>query len=470
MPTLVPVSERSPERGTPVWQLLLALSFGAFLTSLDAGAVNAVLPLIRQEFGATISSVQWVLAAELLVTSGLLLVFGRLGDRFGPGAVYRTGFGVFLCGCILCGLAPSLAWLIAFRSFQGIGTAMLLANSPAVLVKHAPAAKRGSGFGIKASCLYLGLMVGPVAGGWLAGRFGWRAVFGMELPAAIVGLAQATIFLPRDRPPTNRTRYDFAGACVWVLGLASLLWLFGRNRPGGVPAAGVVGAIVSVALLLALVAAEWRAPEPLFELSCFRRRSFAASVLSLGIAFAASYMLTFVLPFLLVEARHQSPSAVGRVLALYAMARSSVAWFSGRCSDRVDARLFAIPGMLLLACGLAALSGMDEGSPLSGALLLAGLGFGCFVPPNNSLLMGSVPPELYGFAAGIMATSRTVGMTVGVALGGAILSAGGGALVSRASLAFRMAALLALAGAIASAFATRALPTLKPARFNPFTR
>lgn len=458
MPILVPAAERRCERGTPRWQFLLALSFGAFLTSLDAGAVNAVLPLIRQEFGGAISRVQWVLAAELLVTSGLLLVFGRLGDRFGPGAVYRTGFGVFLCGCILCGLAPSLPLLIAFRSFQGIGTAMLLANSPAVLVRNISAGQRGSGFGLKASCLYLGLMAGPVAGGWLAGRFGWRAVFGMELPAAIVGLALAVIFLPRDCLPARRTGYDFAGTCIWVLGLASLLWLFGRHRPGGIPAFGAVAATLSVVLLLGLVAAERRAPEPLFDISCFRRRSFSASVLSLGIAFAASYMLTFVLPFFLVESRHQSPSAVGRVLALYAMARSSVAWFSGRCSDRVDARWFAIPGMLLLACGLAALSGMDEGSPLTAGLLLAGLGFGCFVPPNNSLLMGSVPSELYGFAAGIMATSRTVGMTVGVALGGAILSAGGGTMVSRANLAFRSAALLALAGAFAGAFATRGPP------------
>src|SRR5471030_12833 len=159
MHTLVLAAERERHREMPKWHLLLALSFGAFLTSLDAGAVNAVLPLIRLEFGVGTSSVQWVLAAELLVTSGLLLVFGRLGDRVGPAAVYRAGFGVFCCGCILCGLAPSLAWLIAFRSLQGVGTAMLLSNSPAVLVRHVPAGHRGSGFGIKASCLYFGLIV-----------------------------------------------------------------------------------------------------------------------------------------------------------------------------------------------------------------------------------------------------------------------------------------------------------------------
>src|ERR1700681_975480 len=135
MSTLIPVAARAwpPERFAPLPRILLAVSFGAFLTSFDAGAITAVLPLIQQEFGVAISSVQWVLVAELLVASGLLLVFGRLGDRFGPGAVYRVGFGIFLFGCLLCGLASSLAWLIAFRAFQGIGTAMLLANSPPVL-------------------------------------------------------------------------------------------------------------------------------------------------------------------------------------------------------------------------------------------------------------------------------------------------------------------------------------------------
>jgi EmrB/QacA subfamily drug resistance transporter len=447
MPTLVPAAERAAPR-----QLLLALSFGAFLTSLDAGAVNTVLPLIRHEFGVAISSVQWVLTAELLVTSGLLLVFGRLGDRFGAGRVYRTGFGVFLCGCMLCGLAPSLAWLIAFRSFQGIGTAMLLANSPAVLARHVPVERRGSAFGIKLSCLYFGLMAGPAAGGWLAGQFGWRAVFGMELPAAILGLALAAIFLPRDSPVAFRTRFDFAGAGIWVLGLTTLLWLTGRNRPLIVPVAGAAGT-ATVLLLIALTTVKRRAADPLFDLSCFRRLPFSASVLSLGIAFAASYTLTFVLPFFLTEARHQSPAEVGRFLAIYAVARSSVAWFSGRCSDRVDARWFTTPGMLLLACGLAVLSRGNDGNLPSAGLLLAGLGFGCFVPPNNSLLMGSVPSGLRGFAAGIMTTSRTLGMTVGVALADAILSAGGGTLVNRASLAFRTAALLAVVGAITSALA-----------------
>lgn len=459
MPTPTPAGGSvSTERGVPLRRIVLAVSFSAFLTSFDVGAINAALPLIQRAFACGISDVKWVLAADLLVTSGLLLVFGRLGDRFGARAVYLTGFVVFLCGCVLCGIAPSLPWLIAFRAFQGIGTAMLLANSPSVLVRHVPCAVRGSSFGVKASCLYLGLMAGPVTAGWMAGRFGWRAVFAMELPAALLGLVVAAVCIPPGPPPASRRPYDFAGACLWLVGLASFLWLLGYNRTA--PMAGLFLALA--ALLLAIVlAARRHHPEALFHYSCFRRRPFSASVFSLALAFTASYMLTFILPFLLTGAWHARPSTVGQVLAVYALARSSVAWCSGRWSDRMDGRLLAIPGLILFLCGVVMLSRMDERAPLpvmAAALALAGVGFGCFVPPNNSALMGSAPRELYGFAAGIMATSRTVGMAVGVALAGAILSAAGGSLASGADRALGVAAMLALAAAITTALATPSPP------------
>jgi DHA2 family multidrug resistance protein-like MFS transporter len=168
-------------------------------------------------------------------------------------------------------------------------------------------------------------------------------------------------------------------------------------------------------------------------------------------AFAASYMLTFALPFLLVQVRNEGPGAAGRALAVYAIARSLVAWYSGRWSDRLDNRLLAVPGLVVFLCGVVALSRMDTGSQFSALMAgvgAAGLGFGCFVPPNNNTLMQSVPRELYGFAAGMMATSRTLGMAAGVALDGALLPVAGGTLASRAALALRVAAMLAAAAAI----------------------
>jgi MFS family permease len=304
------------------------------------------------------------------------------------------------------------------------------------------------------SCLYLGLVAGPVAGGWLAGHVGWRAVFVMEVPLAIAASALASIFIPRSQEACRQGRYHLAGAGVWVFGLASFVWVTRRNLPRNIGATWVAVAGLALLVVAALTAAPRQDPDAWFPVSALRNRRFTACALSLMIAFAASYMLTFTLAFLLVDTMHESASAAGGMLAVYALARASIAWLSGRWSDQVDVRLLTTSSLLLFACGVAALSGLIGSSgvlALAAALVAAGVGFGAFVPPNNNALMGSASPDLYGFAAGILATARTVGMTVGVALSGALLSTGSGPLAGRAILALRAAAVLSVAGAIVSA-------------------
>lgn len=447
-------AERTSALGPHVtaWRVVLAVSLGASLTSFDAGAITAVLPLIRHAFGRGISEVQWVLSIDLFVASGLLLICGRLGDRFGFRPVYLAGFAVFLGGCMLCAIAPNLSLLIACRALQGIGTAMLLASSPSVLIRHTPVATRGSAFGAKASALYFGLMIGPLLSGWLGGRFGWRAVFVMEAAAALIVFAIAAALTPRELPASESKRFDVGGAWWWAVGMTSFLWLL-RARTGPTPF-WVPGTALLVVVILVVI--RRRHSDAMVRSSCFQNRTFSASVLSLGVAFAASHMLTFALPFLVIEARGEGASVMGRLLALYALSRSCVGWCSGRWSDRIETRLLTLPGLAIFCCVSGLLSATDQSTPIfavAAALVLAGLGFGCFVPPNNSTLMGSVPHQLQGFAAGVLATARTVGMTIGVTLAGAILSTSAGPLVSRISVALRVAAILALASAIMSAFA-----------------
>jgi MFS family permease len=145
--------------------LALTASLGSFLTSLDASAVNTALPLIRDALHTSVAMVQWVLLAEFLVTSGLLLAFGCLSDQRGHKRIYLAGFSIFLFGCVLCAVAPDIRLLIAFRLIQGVGTAMLLASSPALLVTHLPAKHRGQALGLRASLIYLGLAIGPAVAG-----------------------------------------------------------------------------------------------------------------------------------------------------------------------------------------------------------------------------------------------------------------------------------------------------------------
>jgi MFS family permease len=433
----------------PGRQVLLAVAFGAFLTSFDASGVNAILPLIRSAFATTISSAQWVVGIELLIAGSLQLAIGRLGDRLGHRSLYLTGFCIFVCGCAASGFAGTLRALILCRSIHGVGTAILLANSAAVLVTHAPAGQRGWFFGVKSSCIYSGLIAGPALSVWVGGKWGWRAVFWTELPAALVGLALAAWLIPRNDRFARFNRYDLAGACVWTCGLSSCFWLLWRNRPafhweGTLPYATAV----FVVLFIAAAAVERRRPGAVLDRSCYSR-ALAAPAVSLLAAFAASQILTFALPFLLAERFRQSSMAIGGLLALNALARSMVAFFSGRWSDRTDGRLLAAGGLFVFALGLALLlDAANHGSfsEAAAAIFIAGLGFGCFVPPNNSLLMGSVPRARYGLAAGILATSRSIGMAGGVALAAALLTSGR-SLGQRAGLAYIASTVLAAVAA-----------------------
>jgi EmrB/QacA subfamily drug resistance transporter len=438
-------------------ETLLTLGFGAFLTSFDAGAITAVLPLIRDAFGTSISSVRWVMTADLLIATGLLLTFGRVGDRIGHRPVFIRGCWIFLLGCVLCGSAQTLSLLIVFRAIQGVGSAMLLASSPAALVKHVPERSRGQALGAKASCIYVGLVAGPALGGWLASARGWRAAFWIEVPAIVVVLALATYFIPIERAVPRTAPYDFAGSILWSAGIASFAWLLGRNRLQlpillQIFRTPELVTILFIAWAMALVAVERRHPAPLLDFKYFRRRSFSLSVVSLLACFASSYILTFVLPFYLIESRHEGPYVAGEVLALYGLSRSAVACVSGRWSDRLDCRLLTVPGMLIFAAVLTFLSrraAMLSIQQLAIAVVIAGVGLALFVPANNNALMSSTPPECLGFAAGIMATSRTLGMTAGIALGTTTLDHGK-LTPSGPTEAFSMAAMVALAAAVTS--------------------
>jgi EmrB/QacA subfamily drug resistance transporter len=441
--------------------LVLTAAFGSFLTSLDASAVNSVLPLIRGAFHTTIPMVQWILQAELLVTSGLLLAFGRLGDQLGHKRIYVAGFSVFLCGCACCAVAPGVAWLIAFRIVQGSGAAMLLASSPALLVKHLPAERRGRAFGLRASLIYLGLAAGPALGGWLARAYGWRGVFLMQLPVGLLGLALTRRWIRSDPPDTRPLRLDLPGAALWTGGLAALL--FGLNRGnawGWTSPAVVLPLLFSAALFMAFLRMERGNPDAMVDLRLFDHREFSLPVATLVLSYLSGYLLTFLLPFYLIHGRRMLPANAGLLLAAYGLIRVVVAPLSGRWSDRAGSRWPATFGAAMLAFGSFLLSRLTQDSSLAGliaAVLIAGAGIGVFAPPNTSMLMGVVPRSRHGIASGILATSRTVGMEMGVALAGVILSraldgsqkAGSAqAIVAASDRGFAVAAAIALVAAM----------------------
>src|SRR5918911_5523255 len=215
------------------WWVLLAVGVGSFMSALDGSVVNTILPVLRTELHTTVAAVEWVPAAYLLVVSALLLGVGRAGDLYGHKRNYVAGFVIFVAGSTLCGLSRGAATLVGFRTLQAVGASMLFANSPAILTTSFPASQRGRALGAQGTMTYLGLTVGPSLGGWLAGAFGWRSVFYINVPIGLVAIALALRSITDDRVAEREERFDVVGAALFTTGLVSLLVALNQGHAWG---------------------------------------------------------------------------------------------------------------------------------------------------------------------------------------------------------------------------------------------
>ena len=444
------------------WLVLTTVGLGTFMSALDGSVVNTLLPVLSEALHTSIAGIEWVATIYLLVISGLLLSVGRAGDLFGHKRLFLGGFALFVVGSALCGLANSAHALIALRVVQALGAAMLMATSPAILTLSFPTSQRGRALGAQGTFTYLGLTVGPSLGGWLAEAFGWRSVFYINVPVGLAAIALAARSIADDHVEKAEERFDFLGASLFTAGLVALMIALNQGHDWGWTSPLTSGLLViALALLTLFVQVERRRSAPMLDLSLFGSRTFSASAASALMNYACVYAVTFVLPFLLIQGRGLGTARAGLVLTAQPIVMAIVAPISGALSDRIGSRGLATVGMLLLAAGLVALGLLvADGSltQIAAALALFGLGIGIFVSPNNSALMGAAPRNRQGIASGVLATSRNVGMVLGVGFAGAIFttvtaraaspSAG---LVAGVRASLLSAAGVALMGAVTSA-------------------
>src|SRR4030043_773181 len=408
------------------WGVLLAIGVGTFMTALDTSVANTVLPIIGKSFNESITSVQWVVTIYLLVLSGLLLSFGRLGDMRGHKKIYLSGFGIFIAGSLLSGIAPNVGLLIAFRGLQALGAAMLAANSPAILTKSFPVQQRGQALGLQATMTYLGLTAGPALGGWLASLFGWRVVFYINLPVGLAAIWLSYHFIPSDTSQKRTEQFDYLGAVTFMLGLGSLLLGLNQGEQWGGTSIPILILLLAAFIFLSVfIYIEMHVKQPMLDLSLFKKLPFSMTAASAVINYIGVYSSIFLMPYYLIQGRGYSSAQAGLILTAQPVVMAVIAPISGTLSDRIGTRLPAVFGMAVLSSGLFLVSRLTAQSSI-GTIMLAlaviGLGTGAFISPNNSALMGSAPKSRQGIAAGILATSRNFGMVLGVGIAGAIFT------------------------------------------------
>lgn len=440
------------------WLVLVAIGASTFMSALDTSVVNVVLPIINQSFSSNIATVEWVVTIYLLIVSGLLLSFGRLGDMRGHKTIFMIGFAIFITSSALCGLAPSIGALIAFRGLQAFGAAMLAANSPAILTKSFPASQRGQALGLQATMTYLGLTAAPSIGGWLTDLISWRAVFYINIPVGIAALLLGWRFIPQDRTIGSGERFDLPGALIFLTGLIALLIGLNQGHSLGWLSIPILSLLLfAIIFLIFFIQVERRSPYPMLDLALFKNRVFSSSTTSAVLNYIAVFSILLLLPFYLFQGRGFSPSQAGLILTIQPIVMAIVAPIAGMISDRVGTRLPSVLGLVILSLGLILLARLGPISnvyEIGFALAVVGFGTGTFISPNNSAIMGAAPYDRQGIAAGVLATARSTGMVLGIGIAGAIFTTimgseqGYADLFSATRVSFVFAAGLAAFGAV----------------------
>jgi EmrB/QacA subfamily drug resistance transporter len=403
------------------WLVVATVCVGAFMGQLDASIVTLAFPTLKAEFHTTLATVEWVGLAYLLALVGTVTAVGRLADMIGRKLLYTYGFGVFTMASAGCALAPTLPVLVACRIVQGIGAAMLQANSVALITTAMPPGRLGRGIGAQGTAQALGLALGPAVGGLLIALGGWRWLFLVNVPAGLLGTVAGWLLLPRSRDLAPRTRFDWTGLGLFIPGISALLLALSLGGSGQLgKAASVALSALAIAAGVLFIQHERQASAPMVDLGLFARRSFGAGVTAGLFGYLVLFGVLFVTPFFLEAVRHQSTATAGLTLAVLPAALGLAAPVAGALTDRLGPRTPTVTGMLITAAALLALAGMatthGPTASLTAALAAVGVGVGVFTPANNTAIMTSVHTWQTGVAGGVLNLTRGLGTSLGVAL------------------------------------------------------
>jgi MFS transporter, DHA2 family, methylenomycin A resistance protein len=421
----ISASARARRRGPAL--VLLTMSLGVLIAQLDSSVVNLAAKRIAGDLGLGVSALQWVIDAYNLVYASLLLTGGTLADLYGRRRLFAIGIGLLIAGSLVCGLAPNGAVLIAGRALTGLGAALELPTSLAILtVAYPDKAQRARALGIWASCNGLAFVIGPTLGGVLVDHGGWRSIFFMVVPICAAALVLAMTVVPESRDPQGR-RLDLPGQALAIMALAALAFAviegphWGWTSP--VTLACAATGIVAGLVFLRVQAGRRGGLAPL---DLFAQRPFSASLAVAGLMTFGMYAMLFLTPLYLQAVRGASAWWAGLELLPMSVAFVIVSQASGFIVDRFGARFAMTAGMGLMGTGLLMLLGVGmpgELALIETALLVIGVGLGLNTGPVVGVAVGSVAAARSGTASGLVNTARMIGATLGIAVLGALFAA-----------------------------------------------
>ena len=382
---------------------------------MASGSVNIATPALATVFAVDLNQVQWVITVSTLVTSSVMLLLGRIGDRIGSHKLYNLGFLVFAAGSLLSGLSGSFALLLVSRVIQAFGASMITATGVGILVTTFPSTQRGKAIGIQAIAIGAGFMCGPSIGGFVLDSLGWSYIFYICIPVALIGLIGGLRFL-RSPVPEDRSklpRLDGMGALLLAVIICSLIIVLSGGFTGS-----TWFLLVLVPVLPYFVWHERRYSSPLWDLSLLRNRRFALGNVIIFLIFAAHFSAVFHLPIYMARILNLPSSTIGLLMLSSPAMMLVVSPVSGFLTDRygtLSVMPFAVLIVLAAQISLVFLQSDSTIWHLLISMFLIGIGMGTLTPPADSEVMSSAGPENSGYAGGFMNTSRNMAICIGTA-------------------------------------------------------
>jgi EmrB/QacA subfamily drug resistance transporter len=408
------------------WWTLVAVAIGLFMIMLDNTVVNVALPSIRKDLGISISELEWVVNAYALTFGVLLLTGGKLADMIGRRKIFIAGLVIFTGASLWCGLAGGASSLIAARTVQGVGAALMNPATLSIITATFPPRQRGTAIGIWAGVSALALAIGPIVGGLLTEKINWSWIFFINIPVGVLGVLAAGVFIDETKDTSHEQRLDLPGLLTSGIGLFALTYGLIETNDHSWTSTRVLSLFaVAVVALAAFVLLELHQRLPMLDLSLFRDPTFAGANAAMLLVGLAMFGIFFYNSLFLQNILGYGAIKTGATFLPMTVLIILVAPIAGRFTDRVGARWLMGAGMSLLAVALVLFGTLDANSSfwaILPGLLVGGVGMAITMAPTTAAAMGSVPVDKAGVGSAVINSMRQVGGSLGIAIMGALVA------------------------------------------------
>ena len=403
------------------WTMFVIAAIGNFIAMLDSTTVNLALYPMSVDLHVTMSQIQWVMIAYMLVLTVFLPFFGKLGDIFPKNKLYATGFLIFAVGAFLNTTAPTFGLLVTYRCIEALGASIMLSNAQAIIASIFKKERRGKALGLNGCIVAIGGMSGPALGGILINAFGWHSVFYPCIPVALAGAYYSWRMLPHSICIKRENfKFDYKGFLYFTISLFALLLAISEGHTWGWNSVKIIALGVITLIFGALFYfRDHKINYPLINFSLFAIRPFTFGNLAVMTSYMAMFTNSILLPFFLQEILEYNPLMTGLLILPYSVTLSVIAPISGRLSGKYGSRYLTLAGPIVYIIALILFTIYDEKVQMwqiVAASGIMGIGNGLFQSPSNNAIMTSVKKEEFGIASGILALSRNMGNSLGVAV------------------------------------------------------